>query len=118
MGGLLVRLFTWLGGTFLAQFVSGKVFLTALLGTVFTAYLWNLGIEFLQAGLDWGTGALASVGTPGGASPVVQLSGLAGYFASVFRVPECIAFVIAVEVARFAIRIVAGLVPGLGGLRG
>lgn len=118
MPALLIRILSSVFGMTALKWVAQKALMTTLVTTVLSVVLWNLACSLLQEGLTWGTAQLGAVSTVSGASPVVALTGLAAYFAGQFRIPECVTFVMGIVVARFMVRMIAGLIPGLSGLRG
>ena len=88
MGGLLSAALSWFGVTAAARWLALKAVLYALFVVILPVVLWNLGVDWVEALLNW---AVAQLPTD---SFVANLGGLAGWFAVQLRLPEAITVVV------------------------
>jgi len=103
MGALIGRLGTYLGAGLTTLFGSWKTIILVTLLSFAVIYAYNLICEVIQESLVWVTAQAGTVVYPG-ESTAFEFTGLVGYFMSVWKIPECMAFIISMVSIKFLLR--------------
>lgn len=100
MGGLISAALSWLGVSMAARWLAAKAVAYALVVVILPVVLWNLGVDWIEAVLNWAIGQLPAD------SFIADLSGLAGWFAVQLKLTQAVQVI----VNALVVRLVLGLV--------
>lgn len=104
MGILWGKFVTWLGASILTIWIGYRAFWTVGFLAFLAVGLYGLFLYGLEDVLTYLLGRLQNTNVPSSAPTLSGFTGLAGWLLTVFRVPECIAFVIDIILLKFTLR--------------
>lgn len=90
------------------KFVAYKAFMLFCFVVVLPLVLYNLNVFIMSKGIDIAFSMIS--GSVPGTSPVVQLTGIAGYIANEIYLKQALSLIFAATSVRFAL----GFIPGFG----
>lgn len=115
MASLLVRLFTWLGGSLVGAFTGWRLLFLVTFLSYLGITLYNFLCDWFEEVMGWlmtaVTGVAGSVTTPSGL--MQNFTGVVGYFLIHLRVLECVSFIVTIVITKWTIKMLAGIVPGV-----
>ena len=100
MGALLSAFAAWLGRSSVLRFLAVKAVLYSLFVVILPVILWNVGVDWVSAILNWILSQLPQD------SALYVMTGLAGYLGSVLNLPHVISILVSGYVTRLIIRVV------------
>lgn len=84
-------------------FSSWKIFLGTTLCTIGFVFFYNMIVDLFQEICDFGVASISDVSVSGSGT-TYQMVGLAGYIGTQLRIPECVAFIVSIILAKWLLR--------------